>query len=404
MKRFSAPLALVLAAASLGGCSHVASATREFAGLNEEPVSTEHDTAVEDHTLMERHLRAQLIADMLVVARGEADGTGAATEFSLNLTELPEGVRDAFNELKDGRTSNNQRSISQGEFVREASAYYSFGRTAFKSRCELFLQALATVDGQISYGRDLGNNFLDAATILATAFNSPAGYALGISTAQGSFNSVYGSMERYLMLTDSVGPLRERVLEAMELAETPELEFKDSDDIQVSVRNARLAISQVQNYGVTCSEAGLRQIIGDALREEPTLESVTQAGRARSLVSGIEDAIQSVPGFGEYNVSDSDLYLLYAYIISDRQDQNEIRLIETGLPQHNNRSLLTILLERTHENQLNQVYSGLTQLADIEPYETQLRQGANALRRQAQAMAAAARSTPPAADQTGTPQ
>lgn len=393
--------ALLMSVAGLGACANLAHQTRDFVGLSDEPVRTEDEHDIETLSNMERTLRAQLLADMLVVARGTrtpTDATNADASYQLTLSHLPENVRTVFANLSDGRTSGEDdaqvRTISARDFAREAEAYHSFGRAAFRGRCELFLQTLASVDGQISYGRDLGNNIFDAATILSTAFDSPVGYAIGISTTQSTFNSVYGSMERYLMLTDSVGPLRERVVEAMEAVDTEELNFEPEQDPALLVNSARLGINHVQNYGAICSEAGLRQIIGDALRDnQPTLERELDGRRAALLRQEIEEVIGTLPGFENYNVSDPDLQLLYAFIVLDRTDAQR-QLIGAGLPRRNDTPLLSALSNPNNREQLNSIIRAVTALSEIEPYKSTFRAGAETVRQQALLIPASAPAQP----------
>ncbi|MEQ1707117.1 MAG: hypothetical protein ABL864_02160 [Terricaulis sp.] len=286
-------LALIPSLLAVTACQHLADFTRDAVGLDETPVRTE--PFQDDNTLIDagRDARARLHLEIgaLVAAPNDAKDAKA---------------RDVF---------------------RRAEEYYHIGRLAFRSQCEGFMQTLASVDGQTTLGQNLANNFFDTATVAATVTQSPVMWATGLSVTQNAFNSVSESTERYVLLSDSVGALRERVLGSMaagEGAEGPNFDryrpgAADSTPLTpaVALSLARQSIEAVQEYGAPCTEGGIRQIIADALGGD---ELRQQAARTRN--QSYADAIRSIintnvpQGEAGFSVTEEGYRLLYLWTLS----------------------------------------------------------------------------------------
>lgn len=193
-----------------------------------------------------------------------------------------------------------------------------------RSQCESYMQTLASVDGQTTFGRDLANNFFDTATVAATISQSPSLWATGLSSVQNSFNSVSGSTERFLLLTESVGALRERVLARMEAEEGAALDFDvyrdraSTDAVALDV--ARRSLLAVQRYGAPCTEAGIRLIISEALANN-SIADQAQLSRYQSYVQVVQDIInEGVEKDERHEIDDVELRVLYLWAITAASD------------------------------------------------------------------------------------
>lgn len=211
---------------------------------------------------------------------------------------------------------------------------------AMRTQCEAFMQALAGVDSQQSYGRDLANNFFDVATIAATVSQSPAMWATGLSTTQTTFNSVSVSTERYLMLTDSVGALRQRVLDEMEKG-VVEPDFAAARDgapgrLGRALNIARQSIAAVQAYGSACTEGGIRLVISEALTASP-IATIAEFDRTEGYRSEIQRLVrEALPadqrsGF-RIGSRDVSLLFLYSYMIRQTEPNPDLPAVRAAIP------------------------------------------------------------------------
>lgn len=185
------------------------------------------------------------------------------------------------------------------------------------------MQTLASVDGQTTFGRDLANNFFDTATVAATISGSPSIWATGLSTTQNSFNSISGSTERFLLLTESVGALRERVISRMEASEGTPIQFDANRDAITSASAldmARRAIEAVQRYGAPCTEAGIRLIVTEALATND-IGRQAQRSRYESYLDTLHRVINEGEEKGEqHEIGDAEVRLTYLWAISAGAD------------------------------------------------------------------------------------
>ncbi|MBY0565173.1 MAG: hypothetical protein K2P58_13430 [Hyphomonadaceae bacterium] len=306
MKAWKRAAALAPALIAAAGCETIGNTTRDWAGLDESPVRTEYDDGRPAGGLPRAGNDAR---DNLVSAIRELVGGGSAISAEV------------------------QTRRAHAVFAR-AEEYYHVGRLAMRSQCESFMQTLASVDGQTTFGRDLANNFFDTATVAATISNSPTIWATGLSATQNSFNSISGSTERFLLLTDSVGALRERVVHRMESAESDTPSFaeyknddgslKDSVTSAVALDMARQSVEAVQRYGAPCTEAGLRLIIAEALSTNGIARQAQEA-RQRSSVEVLESIINTttVEGQERYVVRTRDLQLMYVWALTAGEEEPE---------------------------------------------------------------------------------
>jgi hypothetical protein len=320
METWKRALALTPALLAVVGCETIGNTTRDWAGLDESPVRTEYDD-------------------------GRPAGGLARSGF-----EARDRLVDAIQALVSPSPTSRDTETNRAKAVFErAEEFYHVGRLAMRSQCESFMQTLASVDGQTTFGRDLANNFFDTATVAATISNSPTIWATGLSATQNSFNSISGSTERFLLLTDSVGALRERVILRMEASEGDEPPFANYRETDGSLKStvtsavaldiARQSIEAVQRYGAPCTEAGLRLIIAEALSNNGIAREAAEA-RQRTNVQVIEAIINanSVEGQQPYVVRMRDLQLMYVWAltageIDDETDTAKVReQIEFELP------------------------------------------------------------------------
>lgn len=296
MNAYQRALALVPSLVAITGCQYFAGVTRDAVGLDETPVRTE---PFQDEN--------RLIGAGLV----------ARAELYQKIEQLVAAPTDANAE----------------EVFHRAEQYYHLGRLAFRSQCEGFMQTLASVDGQTTLGQNLANNFFDTATVAATVTQSPVMWATGLSVAQNAFNGVSESTERYVLLSDSVGALRERVLGSMEAdegADGPDFDqYRPGDNRQrvtaaAALNLARQSIEAVQRYGAPCSEGGIRQIIAEALGGD---ELRQQAARTRQ--QSYADVIRSIintnvpQGEAGFSVTEGGYRLLYLWALSRGENAAE---------------------------------------------------------------------------------
>lgn len=375
-------LALVPALLAVTGCGHLAEGTRDFVGLDEQPIRTEG------------HQSAENLGDQLRDARAD----------------LNQGIQDVVQISSDERrdiAAGNQRDPQRGfmgilpgaaparvpdgpsDLVERAEVYYHLGRLTMRSQCESYMQALATVDSETTFGRDLANNFFDTATVAATISQSPVLWATGLSATQNSFNSVSGSTERFLLLSDSVGALRERVLQRMDdaVGRPPTFALTNQEVTRgFALDMARQAVEAIQRYGAPCTEGGIRQIIADALGPQ-----IGQEATQRRNEAFVESIRGIVAKHGSYPLADRDLGLLYLYSMTrgDTTPEAQNLLAE-----------IQLLLPYLGENGLNGtdrnlLFYNIQQIASAE--SSPLRNGAAALRREVLDARAARQGSAPAA-------
>jgi len=313
MKGWKRAIALAAAAPALvtaGGCAQIGNWTRQAAGLDQNPVRTEYDSGRPSAGLYRSGYDAR--------------------------SRLAEAIQALVN---PGDSNATDAARSQAVFQR-AEEFYHVGRLAMRSQCESFMQTLASVDGQTTFGRDLANNFFDTATVAATISNSPTMWATGLSATQNSFNSIGGSTERFLLLTDSVGALRERVILRMEASEGEPPPFDDykndngtPDDTitsAVALDMARQSIEAVQRYAAPCTEAGIRLIIAEALSGDG-LERDANRANQRSYMDAIHNIINdgTPEGQAAYTVTEQELRWLYVWaLIGEEPERKQIRTSE----------------------------------------------------------------------------
>lgn len=318
-------LALVPLMVAASGCGHLAEGTRDIVGLTHEPVRTEGGASGNTLGRQMRAARAELdqsISDVVTTTdseRAERMTEHAAWE-SARKDRIERARRGPVEAMATaltaiGREPEPSVPADARELIERAEVYYHLGRLTMRSQCEAYMQALATVDSETTFGQDLANNFFDTATVAATVSQSPAIWATGLSATQNSFNSVSGSTERFLLLSESVGALRERVLQRMDDAVGTPPSFNTTNATRgVALDFARQAIEAVQRYGAPCTEGGIRQIISDALTEPEIAQQAAQqrelSYRAdiRVLINNNRDKDQQ-----PYEVNDRDLRLLLLY-------------------------------------------------------------------------------------------
>lgn len=345
-------LALVPSLLAVTACANIADRARNFVGLNEQPVRTE--------------------------------GSGSADYMERQVAL----ARDKLN-VDIGKLVAREGNVTPASLVEQSEEYFHLGRLAMRSQCESYMQTLASVDSQTTFGRDLANNFFDTATVAATISQSPVLWATGLSATQNSFNSVSGSTERFLLLTDSVGALRERVLRRMDDAVGTPPAF-DSNRATTSrataIDMARQAIEAVQRYGAPCTEGGIRQIIADAL-SGPQIGQEAVQRRNEAYVESIRGILAK---HGSYPLADRDLGLLYLYSMT-RGDTTDVA--------QNLLAEIQLLLPYLGENGLNGtdrnlLFYNIQQIASVE--SSPLRNGAATLRREVLDARAARQGSAPA--------
>lgn len=297
METWKRALALAPALVAAAGCANLGEWTRDAVGLDQDPVRTEYDDgAPHPDTLAHAGFRSRqaLICAIDAMVNQSGDRPGMCRGV---------GSGDA----------------SAQEVVARAEEYYHIGRLALRSQCESFLQTLASVDGQTTYGRDLANNFFDTATVAATVSQSSPIWATGLSATQNSFNSVSGSTERFLLLTESVGALRQRVVDRMEAEEGPPLNFdhyRNDPTNAAALDVARRALQAVQRYGGPCTEAGIRLIISEALATND-IGRQAQRSRYESYLDTLHRVINEGVDKGEQReFGDAEVRLAYLWAIS----------------------------------------------------------------------------------------
>lgn len=311
-------LAPLLIAAS--GCGHLAEGTRDLVGLNQEPVRTEGDEST------------RALGRELVRARQQLDA-GISEVVTTTDSERAAMVRQRAERERERQERRTEGGMIGGviatvgaimadseppplpadanDLIERAEVYYHLGRLTMRSQCEGYMQALATVDSETTFGQDLANNFFDTATVAATVSQSPVIWATGLSATQNSFNSVSGSTERFLLLSESVGALRERVLQRMDDAVGTPPSFSTASATRGAALDiARQSIEAIQRYGAPCTEGGIRQIIADALTG-PEIAQLAVQQRELHYRESIRNLINS--GGNKYEVNDRDLRLLLLY-------------------------------------------------------------------------------------------
>lgn len=280
---------------AMGGCASLGEMARDTVGMKQEPVRTESDQSVRAIVGAREAARNALDAQIVLVA----ESVGRPTPPARNEQPPPQSSADRLIEL--------------------AAVYYHVGRLSVRTQCEAFMQTLAGVDSQQAFGRDLANNLFDTATIIATVSQSPSAWATGLSTSQSSFNSVSVSTERYLMLTDSVGALRERVLEKMdENIAVPDFEAArnaQEGKVAAALNVAREAVLAVHAYGAPCTEGGIRLLISEALTASP-VAVIAHSSRVEVIMEEIRQLVaDQLPEDQreQFTLGSRDLHLLYFY-------------------------------------------------------------------------------------------
>ena len=268
-----APLMAVAA-----GCSTLAEGTRDLVGLSQEPVRTESERTTAALVRELADARQQLDSGIHEVVTNNDDERAA----KVAERDRWEQTRAQRQETRDGPIAAVFSGVGAmmsdqtpphvpadaRELIERAEVYYHLGILTMRSQCEGYMQSLATVDSETTFGQDLANNFFDTATVAATVSQSPSIWATGLSATQNSFNSVSGSTERFLLLSESVGALRERVLQRMTDAIGTPPSFGSANATRGSaLQIARQAVEAIQRYGAPCTEGGIRLIIAEALTD-----------------------------------------------------------------------------------------------------------------------------------------
>ncbi len=326
MRKLGVVAAIGPAALAMAGCTTIGNIARSTVGLDERPLRTESTNSA--HYLRDAELHA----------------------------------RDHLNQSIQSLVSTPPRATPRA-LADEAEQYYYLGRLAMRSHCESFMQTLASVDSQTTFGRDLANNAFDTATVGATISHSPTLWATALSTLQTSFNSLSGSAERFLLMTDSVGALRERVLQKMDdSAGTPPLfeTYRNSVTTAQALDLTRQAIEGVQRYGAPCTEGGIRLIIAEALTG-PQIADLAQSERTDAFIEQIRALVNK---HGQYAVSTHDLQLLYLYSqnrgATDADGTALLQQIRLALP------YLPEFESQSGHSELNSLLYAIQQVATLE--------------------------------------